>query len=678
MNINNYSMVNYSMSIEKNRRNEMLKDEYLPTIEGFHIGVVVHSADSSIIKCNNEATKILGLTEEQMVGKAVPDPVWMLINDDLTPMKKEDYPASLVLKSNNPLYNYVTGIYRPDKRDIVWVNVNAIPAYNENGIIENVIVNFTDITERKKSELAIIANKRRFNQLIENSFDNIVIMDADGIQRFVSSSVFRILGYRPEELTDIPVIDEMIHPDDKEKTRLAFTKIIETGQAGTQYRHKHKQGGWVYLEGWGTNQLNNPDIRGVVVNARDITERKIAETYSEMGREILQILNKSGNLKDTLNRVLAALKKDTGFDVIGIRLKDGIDFPYFIQEGLSEDFLITENSLLEQCDNKESCYDKNFDARLECLCGLVISGNTDPDKPYFTPAGSFWTNNSSRFLDNPPEVDQGYRLRNLCINQGYYSIALIPVRSRDKIVGLIQFNDRHEGRFNQGLILLLEGVASQIGSELMRKYAEDENKALLNENELILKEVHHRIKNNMNTIKGLISLQISIIENSASIVLLKDIESRVNTMMLLYDKLYCNKNYRELSVKDYLKTLIEEIVYTFQNRGIVKIETDIEDCILNVSILTSIGIIVNELITNTMKYAFIGRDSGLISATATFYNNNAKIVISDNGAGIPESITFENSSGFGMQLINMITIQLGGKINIERGEGTRFVLEFNV
>ena len=145
-----------------------------------------------------------------------------------------------------------------------------------------------DITERRLAERALRASERRFSQLIQNSYDTIVILDAGGIQRYVSPSAERVHGYAPAELVDIPVIERMIHPDDRARVEEAFRQIIETGSGGTQYRHRRKSGGWVHLESYGTNQLANPDIRGVVVNVRDITSLKKAESlYRTLFDEML-------------------------------------------------------------------------------------------------------------------------------------------------------------------------------------------------------------------------------------------------------------------------------------------------------------------------------------------------------------------------------------------------------
>ncbi len=211
-----------------------------------------------------------------------------------------------------------------------------------------------------------------------------------------------------------------------------------------------------------------------------------------------------------------------------------------------------------------------------------------------------------------------------------------------------------------------------------RKVAEEKINNLLKEKELLLKEVHHRIKNNMNTIKGLLTLQISAEENKSTVASLQDAESRVQSMIMLYDKLFCSENYRELSIKSYLQTMADEIINNFPNRGKVKLEINIEDFILNVKVLAPLGIIINELLTNIMKHAFIDMDNGIITVSVTLKDTLATLVMHDNGKGLPENRTMDESSGFGLSLVNMLVEQIGGSIVVERGEGTKFILTFNV
>jgi PAS domain S-box-containing protein len=219
------------------------------------------------------------------------------------------------------------------------------------------------------------------------------------------------------------------------------------------------------------------------------------------------------------------------------------------------------------------------------------------------------------------------------------------------------------------------GFAKDITS---RKIAEEEINKLLKEKEILLKEVHHRIKNNMNTIKGLITLQIGNLNNPSLVTLLEDIENRVQSMIILYDKLYCSENYRELSVKDYIETLTEEIICNFPNRSIINLEKNIEDFILNVAFLAPLGIIINELLTNIMKHAFSGQDSGVITISLSLKGNTANLVINDNGKGLPEDVKLNGDTGFGLNLVAMLMEQIGGNMKIERDNGTTFILQFNI
>jgi PAS domain S-box-containing protein len=211
-----------------------------------------------------------------------------------------------------------------------------------------------------------------------------------------------------------------------------------------------------------------------------------------------------------------------------------------------------------------------------------------------------------------------------------------------------------------------------------RKAAEEKIQNLLQEKELILKEVHHRIKNNMNTIRGLLFLQGAELKDASAAAALRDAENRVQSMMILYDKLYCSHDFREMSIKSYLGPLADEIISSFPNSGIVKIEKNISDFILDATIVFPLGIIVNELLTNIMKYAFKGKDSGLIKVSASIHDRHAEVSLSDNGTGIPDTVDFESSTGFGLNLVRMLTTQIGGTIRIERGNGTKFILEFIV
>jgi len=208
---------------------------------------------------------------------------------------------------------------------------------------------------------------------------------------------------------------------------------------------------------------------------------KQAGQHQLLAAQILNILNNPDDVTDSISRILALIKKVTGFDAVGIRLCSGEDYPYFDQIGFSHDFLLAENSLLLRDAHGSICRDEKGNICLECTCGLVISGKTDPGNPLCTEGGSVWTNNSALLLGLRPEEDPRLHPRNNCIHQGYMSVALIPIRARGKIVGLLQLNDRKRDCFTLDMIRFFEGLGASIGIALMRKLEEEEKEKLIAE-----------------------------------------------------------------------------------------------------------------------------------------------------------------------------------------------------
>lgn len=227
-----------------------------------------------------------------------------------------------------------------------------------------------------------------------------------------------------------------------------------------------------------------------------------------------------------------------------------------------------------------------------------------------------------------------------------------------------------------GKVNRMSGTHTDITSS---KLDEEKIKSLLAEKELMLKEVHHRIKNNMNTVASLMALQEdSLKDQPAASAALKDARSRVISMMMLYDKLYRSDNFQQTSFDEYVSPLLEEIINNFPNRDIARIEKNISDFMIDAKKISPLGLIINELLTNIMKYAFTGRQSGLIKISASARDGRAMISVGDDGVGMAESIDLASSSGFGLQLVEMLTDQIGGSMKIERGGGTKFTFEFSL
>jgi PAS domain S-box-containing protein len=328
-----------------------------------------------------------------------------------------------------------------------------------------------ELAERKR----IAKEREQFLLFFETSSDLMCIADPQGAFTRVNSAFSATLGYSDAELLARPFI-ELVHPGDRQETLAEIARQLELGSTlDFENRYLAKDGTAHWLS-W--RAVYNESEKCSYATARDITKRKRAEAYAEMSRENLQSLNETRDWQEATRSVIATLKKWTGFDAIGMRLQDGEDFRYCAQEGFPEDFLLAEDSLLERSGAPGACRDPGCSPRLECTCGLVLSGAADPTNPCFTPGGSFWINDSSALLELSPEEDPRYRPRNECLQRGFRSMALVPIRSKNRIVGLIQFNDRCQGRFSLETVEILETVAAQVGVALMRKLAEEEKSRL--------------------------------------------------------------------------------------------------------------------------------------------------------------------------------------------------------
>ncbi|MCX7679727.1 MAG: PAS domain S-box protein [Spirochaetes bacterium] len=211
-------------------------------------------------------------------------------------------------------------------------------------------------------------------------------------------------------------------------------------------------------------------------------------------------------------------------------------------------------------------------------------------------------------------------------------------------------------------------------SEINRERAEK----LLEEKEMLLREVHHRVKNNLSTIVGLLSLQAQTVKDESSKVALRDAQTRVQSMVVLYDKLYTEKYFKKMPLSDYLEDLVRETVALFPNGQMVKTHIRVPEVILSAKILMPLGIIVNELVTNSMKYAFVGRKSGAITVDGLEKGNTIELSVSDNGRGLPPEVVAGASKGFGMELISLLAKQIKGDVRIISSNGATFVIEFPI
>lgn len=211
-----------------------------------------------------------------------------------------------------------------------------------------------------------------------------------------------------------------------------------------------------------------------------------------------------------------------------------------------------------------------------------------------------------------------------------------------------------------------------------RRRAEEQIKASLQEKEVLLREIHHRVKNNLQIISSLLNLQAKYLKDEQILEIFKNSQKRIESMALIHEQLYQSKNLAKINFADYTRKLVSNLfsAYVF-NSDTTKLQLDLENIFIDIDVAIPCGLIINELILNSLKYAFPEGKTGMISVD--FYPNEQEkfvLVVSDNGIGFPEDFDFKNTESLGLQLVNDLTSQLDGDIQLDTSKGVKITITF--
>jgi len=260
-----------------------------------------------------------------------------------------------------------------------------------------------------------------------------------------------------------------------------------------------------------------------------------------------------------------------------------------------------------------------------------------------------------------------------------------PVKVSGTVVGKIEVGyleempKEGEGPFLKEEKLLIDSIAERLGQITRRKQAEKEIRRSLREKETLLAEIHHRVKNNMQIISSLLSLQSRYIEDEKALSLINNCENRIKSMSLVHEKLYLSKDLSEIDFHDYMKDLSARLfqVHRVDSR-VVRFSSHITDGLFNIETAIPLGLIINELISNALKHAFPEGGKGNIAVKLT---KNTKpeeytLTVTDDGIGFPEGMDHQSTETFGLQLVEMLAEQLHGTMELDRNKGTSFKIIF--
>lgn len=461
------------------------------TLTGSKFGYIYHYDETkkefTLNTWSDEVMKQCSITEQQTVYQLEKTGMWGEAVRQARPIIANNFQAPHPLKKgypdgHAPLYKYMTIPIFIDEHIVGVVGVaNKQTDYDSSDVRQlTLLMDSTwKFAERKQAEEALRESERSLNRSQEIAHLGSWELDVVNNRLSWSDEVYRIFGLQPQEFAaTYEAFLDAVHTDDRAAVDAAYSSSLLEGRSSYEIEHRIVRTTgeirWVHEKCEHTSDETGRIIRSVGM-VMDITDRKQAESQQQLASETLRILNRgTGSLHFLISEILSLIKESTGFNAVGLRIRNGEDCPYFEHSGFSDEFLYKENFLCKRQGDGSIVRDADGNVVLECTCGLVISGRTDPSMPFFTEAGSFWTNVSSELLAIPIEDDPRTDPRNNCIHDGYQSVALVPVRSGEEIIGLLQLNDQREGLFTPELIRFFEGLADNIGLALKRKQAEEE------------------------------------------------------------------------------------------------------------------------------------------------------------------------------------------------------------
>lgn len=424
---------------------------------------------------NPIAIKTFGLSSNVMIKVEEFISSLNILRPDGTPQSVEEHPTLKALKGE-AVFNHEEIVQIPTTGEFRYRRINAAPVKDSDGNIIGAVSVVRDITENKQAQKKIMASEIKYRRLFESAKDGILILDAEtGKIVDVNPFLIELLGYSREEFIEKAIWEIGFFKD----VAANYDNFLELQQQ-EYIRYEN-----LPLETADGRKINVEFVSNVYLvngkkviqcNIRNISERILAEHRQIFIAKILTILNRPNDWHKIISDILTEIKTFTNFEAVAIRLKEGDDYPYYAVNGLSEIFVSKERFLCSRDKNGDIIYDDNGKPHLECMCGNIISKQTDPLLPFFTTKGSFWSNNTTELLANSTGEELQATTRNHCNGAGYQSVALIPLINSDETIGILQMNDKRTNQFTLEMIHFFEKIAMSIGIAFKRMEIEKQIK----------------------------------------------------------------------------------------------------------------------------------------------------------------------------------------------------------
>ncbi|WP_457509394.1 PAS domain S-box protein [Thermostichus sp. MS-CIW-19] len=610
--------------------------------------------------------------------------------------------------------------------------------YRVAGIAEDITESKQLEAERRRIEQAWQQSANHFRQIFELAPNGIALVDLQGRFIQVNEAFAQIVGYTPEELQRRQQLD-ILHPDDVNQLLAAnealLTRKVSISQRQIRYIHRSGQVVHVLFQaalltdgaGQPTQFLNQV----IDISARVEAEVALKESEERFRQsfEWSPIAKAMTHLDGTYFQINAAFTETLGYTLEDLEGKTVLDITH------PDDIAVTlesTNRLLagevHHCEQEQRYIHKNGQI-VYALLRITLVRTAQGDPSYFlsqilditerkqaeaalrqselslrgifeqsalgisivdrqgrylkvNPAleeilgysGAELVNKSFCDLTHPDDLEEDWRLFQEVLNgqRDRYHLEKRYIHRSGKVVWCRLAVSAV--RDPEGKNLFIIGISEDITEE---KRAELQIQAALQEKEILLREIHHRVKNNLQIISSLLRLQADQIKSHKYARVFKDAGSRIQAMSLIHEGLYQSNNLAAVDLRQYLHNLISNLFHSYGvNPEIIRASIRAEGIRLNLDEAVLCGLIINELVTNSLKYAFPKGRSGQIDVHFKQTRTYTQLRVSDNGIGLPSNFDFKETQSLGLQLVATLTDQLQGKIELRNKSGTTFIITF--
>jgi PAS domain S-box-containing protein len=601
-------------------------------------GIVTLDQDGKVFESNQRFADMLGYTPDEMKELHVWDWEAVAAREQLEGM----------IRSVDEGGDHIETRHRRKDGSLLDVEISTNAAiFSGRKLIFCVV---RDISDKKAARRALEEREIRFRALIQNSSDIIRILDRDGKITYESDSAERILGYPPGTLIGKDPV-EYIHPDDRERVKTDLQDVLMMNNPGTptEFRIRREDGTYLWVESLGSNLMDIPGVNGVVITTRPIQQRKEAESA----------------LRESEERLRLALEgADAGFWDWHIPSGNAVfsDRFYTMLEYLPGEFPATYEAwveLMHPDDRKRVIPD---------LERQIREGDSQLEIEYRTKAKEgtwIWLLGRGKVV----EKDAGgipVRVTGVNIDITNRRLMESEIRSLNTVL---------EQRVKDRTEALSKANEALEEENMQRLAAEEKMRVALEEKTVLLKEIHHRVKNNLQIIASLLNLQSRYIEDEATLAAIRESQNRVKAMALVHEKLYRSEEISRIDLAEYIGFLGTGLFqfYDARSRGI-RFTADIHDIEVDINTAIPLGLIINELISNSLKYAFPAGKSGEVIISIVREGEKLIVTFRDTGIGIPAELDWQNTRSLGLRLVNTLVDQLNGTIELDRTSGTRFTM----